>query len=119
MSNVTERVRTIVSSGVELWIHCGMLRHRDLQGDLSLEDVDWLKSNESEIIEALVTEPNMGLQLPVKSPSRRYHPLSFQQEHALKSAGGGVYAVSFHPVLCGPLDVDILSNCLRFLIQRH
>lgn len=120
MSNVSGVLGAILGKDVRLWVHCCELHFDDAGGVLSTDEIEILTRRSGEVIALLMNGGDAHIAQPAavaRLPSDLI-PLTFQQESALFYREPGFCGI-FSVRLRGHLNVDILSECLARLVERH
>lgn len=120
MSHVREILASISDKGTQLWVHCGTLHYRSPEGGLTSCEVDILKNHARDILPELTEESAFNVNPPAiaSSSTLKIAPLTFQQEFAVKYAGGRFYKDPAVRIV-GTIDIPRLSDSLTELVQRH
>jgi len=106
-------LKTLLTRGIRLWIHHGVLRYENSASISSIER-DRLRLENDRIVQ-LLTEMSADQDPPIQQSPLT--PLTFQQEFYLKNVG---QKFSVQPLqLRGAFNVDAMSRSLGALVERH
>ena len=114
-----QNLNEITERGVKLWVEHGKLKFDAPQSWMSVEHMDWLKTNKAQIINLLQIESNSQPKLDKYVPQ----PASAAQQRfwlAQKiSNDGSVFNIPLALKLTGQLDKQALAQSIEAIYQRH
>jgi Condensation domain/TubC N-terminal docking domain len=125
LADVADVLGYVRKLGVKLWLQDGELRYRAPKGALTQVDIARLHASKDKLVALLKgvgAGRDLGLPLGPRAAGARV-PLTFSQWTHWRSRRlvdqPGVRQLAAATRLCGPLDLDLLRQCLKDIVRRH
>jgi hypothetical protein len=123
MTTIAGLLMSMRERGVMLWLANGELRLRAPKGAMCADEISALRARKSEIVEFLEKTRSVDKIPLLPRASSDPVPLTNPQQWIwggdATQPAGHVRSIAFAIGIAGPLQVDVLRDCLMELVERH